>query len=273
MVTLDARLGEVIGGKTAKALERAFDMQTVRDLLAQYPRRLAERGELTELLALRIDDEVTVVADVLSSAVKGPPRSPRLEVVVGDGTATLQLVFFGARSVNWRKRELTPGVRGLFAGKIGEFNRKRQLVHPEYMLLRGDPMDEVAADVYAGRLIPVYPATQSVRTWVISNSVQRALEVLDPIPDPLDAELRARRSLLSSDAALRAMHQPDDRQQWQAARRRLAWDEALGVQLALAQRRLIAGANPAVPRPRKDGGLLEAFDATLEERRAPTQVA
>jgi ATP-dependent DNA helicase RecG len=262
VVTLDAKLGDVLGGRTAKPLEKAFGMQTVRDLLAHYPRRMAERGELTDLASLRIDEEATVLAEVVSAAVKGPPANPRLEVIVGDGTARLHLVFFGRRST-WREKELRPGVRGLFSGKVGEFRGTRQLVHPEYMLLRGDPLDETAADLYAGRLIPVYPATQAVRTWLISNAVQLALQVLDPIPDPLDAEVRARRGLLSSDAALRAMHEPDDYEQWHAARRRLAWDEALGVQLALAQRRWLAGANPAVPRPRKTGGLLDAFDAAL----------
>jgi ATP-dependent DNA helicase RecG len=262
MPTLDSKLGDVVGGKTAKALERGFGMQTVRDLVAHYPRRMAERGELTDLAALRIDEDVTVVADVLSTAVKGPPQNPRLEVVVGDGTAKLHLVFFGRRSV-WREKELRPGARGLFSGKVGDFRGTRQLVHPEYMLLRGDALDETAADIYAGRLIPVYPATQAVRTWVISNAVQQALRVLDPVPDPLDPDLRARHDLLSLDAALRAMHEPDDYQHWHAARRRLAWDEALGVQLALAQRRWLAGANPAVPRPPKPGGLLDAFDAAL----------
>jgi ATP-dependent DNA helicase RecG len=265
MATLDSKLGEVVGGNTAKALERAFDMQTVGDLLGHYPRRLAERGELTDLASLRVDEDVTVVADVRSAAVKGPPQNPRLEVVIGDETATLQLVFFGRRSV-WRERELRPGVRGLFAGKVGVFNGRRQLVHPEYMLLRGDPLDAMAADIYAGRLIPVYPATQKVRSWVIANAVQQALHALDPVPDPLSVELRARHSLLSSDAALRAVHEPDTHEQWWQARRRLAWDEALGVQLALAQRRWLAGANPATPRPAKPGGLLEAFDAALPFR-------
>ncbi|MFN2562615.1 MAG: ATP-dependent DNA helicase RecG [Jatrophihabitans sp.] len=259
---LDSKLADTVGGRTAKALEKAFGMQTVADLLAHYPRRMAERGELTELSSLRVDDDVTVVADVRTTAVKGPPANPRLEVVVGDGPDKLHLVFFGRRST-WRKNELQPGARGLFSGKVGVFNGTRQLVHPEYVLLRGDSLDETAADVYAGRLIPIYPATQSVRTWVISNAVQQALQVLDPVPDPLDAEVRARRGLLSLDAALRAMHEPDDREQWAAARRRLAWDEAMGVQLALAQRRWLAGANPAVPRRRRRGGLLDAFDAAL----------
>src|SRR3954447_10164108 len=265
MVTLDSRLGEVVGGRTATQLEKAFDMRTVRDLLAHYPRRMAERGELTELSSLRIDDEVTVIAEVRSPRVirsGGSYKKVRLEAVVGDGRATLQVVFFGPKAA-WREKELQPGVRGLFSGKVGDFRGQRQLVHPEYLLLTGDPLDDTAADVYANRLIPVYPATQQVRSWVIGKAVKQALLVLDQIPDPLDADRRARRGLLSSDAALRAMHEPEDHEQWYAARRRLAWDEALGVQLALAQRRWLAGANPAVPRPGKSGGLLDAFDAAL----------
>jgi ATP-dependent DNA helicase RecG len=264
MATLDSKLGDVVGGRTAKALERAFDMQTVADLLGHYPRRLAERGELTDLAALRVDEDVTVVADVLSSTVIRGRGQPRLEVVVGDGTsAKLYLVFFGARSM-WRERELQPGVRGLFSGKVGMFNQKRQLAHPEYLLLRGDLVDDdELADEYAGRLIPIYPATKAVRTWALAGAVRQALRVLDPLPDPLDAAIRARHGLLSIDATLRAVHQPDSRDQWYAARRRLAWDEALGVQLALAQRRWLAGANPAVPRPAKSGGLLDAFDRSL----------
>ncbi|MCW2656697.1 MAG: ATP-dependent helicase RecG, partial [Jatrophihabitans sp.] len=62
MASLDTPLPDVVGGRTAKPLEKAFGMRTVRDLLGHYPRRMAERGELTELGSLRVDDEVTVVA-------------------------------------------------------------------------------------------------------------------------------------------------------------------------------------------------------------------
>jgi ATP-dependent DNA helicase RecG len=112
----------------------------------------------------------------------------------------------------------------------------------------------------------VYPATQQVRSWVIANAVKQALLLLDELPDPLDAAVRARRGLLSSDAAVRAIHRPESKEQWYAARRRLAWDEAMGVQLALAQRRWLAGANPATPRSGRAGGLLDAFDARLPFR-------
>ncbi len=262
MVTLDARLADVVG-RLAGPLNKAFGMETVRDLLAHYPRRMAERGELTDLSALRVDDDVTVVADVMTrKEIKHyDVKKRRLVVEVGDGTGRLQLVFFGKGM--YRAGDLQVGGRGLFSGKVGVFNGNRQLVHPDFMMLRGDDLDDVEADVYAGRLIPVYPATQTVRTWQISRAVQLALHALDAVPDALDAAVRRRRGLLDANTALRAMHQPDNYEHWHAARRRLAWDEALGVQLALAQRRWLAGANPAVPRPGKPAGLLAAFDAQL----------
>jgi ATP-dependent DNA helicase RecG len=263
MTTLNTPLTVVIGGRTAKSLEKSFDMHTVGDLLHHFPRRLAERGELTDLSSLRVDEDVTVLAEVQTARTKGSGNGVRYEAVVTDGTGTLTLVFFGRRSVGYRSKELVPGARGLFSGKVTLFNRTRQLAHPEYMLFPRKLVDSAEIDDFAGALIPVYPATKEMRTWQISAAVSLALRALDPVPDPVPPEVRARRGLMEYDAALRAMHEPASREQWYAARRRLAWDEALGIQLVLAQRRARALGNPATPRPVKDDGLLAAFDASL----------
>ena len=261
MTTLDTRLDEVVG-RAAKALDKAFGLRTVGDLLRHYPRRLAVRGELTDLAALQVDEDVTVMAEVRKAEVLGHGTGVRLVVVVGDGTGTLDLVFFGKRNL-WRQKDLLPGVRGLFSGKVGVYNRRRQLAHPDYMVLRGDGLEMHEADDYANALIPVYPATKDIRTWSIANAVDVVLTLLDPLPDPVPIEIRARHGLADFDTALRAMHRPQSRDQWYAAKRRLAWDEALGVQLALAQRRVAAARNPAVPRPARPDGIRAAFDAKL----------
>jgi ATP-dependent DNA helicase RecG len=272
-IDLDSPVVEAVGGRTAKALEQALSIRTVGDLLAHYPRRLAERGELTDLASLRVDDDVTVLAEVRSARAirhRGG-RGERLEVVVGDGRGTLKLTFFGRRQT-WRQRELTPGTRGLFAGKVSVFNHSRQLTHPEYQILRGE-VDVAVADEFAGALIPVYPATKDIRTWEIARAVDLVLELLDRVPDPLPDDVVRRRGLLTLDRALRAVHQPDSRDEWFAARRRLAWDEAMTIQLVLAQRRVAAAANPATPRPGAAGRLLDAFDARLPFRLTEGQQA
>jgi ATP-dependent DNA helicase RecG len=265
----------VVGGRTSTALERGFGIRTVGDLLAHYPRRLAERGDLTDLGSLRIDDDVTVLAEVRSCRVlryrtSSGSGQERLEVVVGDARGTLQLVFFRQA---WRRNELRPGVMGLFAGKVGVFRGIRQLTHPDYLLLPGDGLEREEADLYANRLIPVYPATKDIRSWEISRAVDLALAALDPVPDTLPPQLLARRGLVGLDTALRSIHQPDTREEWGRARERLKWDEALGVQLALAQRRVAAAAHPATPRPGRPGGLLAAFDARLPFRLTAGQQA
>ncbi len=266
---LDDRLEDVVGDRTARALEKAFELRTLGDLLRHYPRRMVERGELTDLASLAVDEYVTVLARVQSALIKTPRSAgargraaQRLEVVVSDGRGRLQLVFFGARNT-WRQKDLVPGGVGLFSGKVTLFNNQRQLAHPDYKLLPDEAMAEFEADLFAGALIPVYPATREMPTWKISGAVDLALEALDQVPDPVPEDVRRRHRLLDFDRAIRSMHRPDDLDAWRAARQRLTWDEALALQLALAQRRARAGANPAVPRPAKDGGLLEAFDARL----------
>jgi ATP-dependent DNA helicase RecG len=265
-ITLDAPLGEVIGGRSATPLTKAFGLHTVGDLLHHYPRRFAERGELTNLAELRIDEDVTVLAEVTRCSVKGHGKSVRVEAVVTDGSGTLTLVFFGSRNT-WRTSYLTPGVRGLFAGKVGQFNNTRQLAHPEYLLLRGDgdedPQEAESIDSFAGSLIPVYPATKDMRSWSIAHAVAIVFRQLDPLDDPVPIEVRARRGLLGFDEALRGIHRPETRDEWFQCRRRLAWDEAFGVQLTLAQRRAAAAANPATARPPRADGALVRFDAAL----------
>jgi ATP-dependent DNA helicase RecG len=262
-ITLTSPVEEAVGLRTAKVLDKAFGIRTTGDLLRHYPRRMVERGELTNLSELRIDDEVTVLARVTKAQVLGrDARTTRAVITVSDGTGELDLVFFGRRQA-WRADKTAVGSVGMFAGKVGMFQRRRQLIHPDFQLLDTEVLAEQQADMFARRLMPVYPANKDIRTWVIANTVRRVLDVLEPVPDPLPDKIRAQHSLLAFDDAIRAVHQPDDWSHWQAARQRLKWDEAFAVQLALAQRRHAAGVNPAIARPRRSGGLADAFDAQL----------
>jgi len=253
-------LTEVLGGRTAKALDTSLGLRTVGDLLRHYPRRYAERGELTDLAHLRLGDDVTVLAQVMRVS-RRPMRQRRgtiLEAIVGDGRGTLKLTFFNQA---WRERELVVGRRGLFAGKVTAFNRTRQLIGPEYKIL-GVADDEEVED-FAGGLIPVYPASGAVPTWVIARCVKLVLEIAELPPDPLPADLRERYRLVGLDTALRGIHRPADYAALSAARTRLKWDEALPLQAVLAQRRRAAAARPAIPRKARVDGLLVAFDARL----------
>ncbi len=265
MPAMESPLRAIVGEKTAKALASGLDLHTVGDLLHHYPRRYDERGEHTDLAALAVGDEVTVLAQVQRVNVR-PMRQRRgnlLEVVVGDGIRTLTLTFFNQP---WRERDLRIGRWGLFAGKVTDFRGKRQLNGPDYVLL--DPEGDAAGEIeeFAGALIPVYPAVANVPTWVVSRCVRVALDTLEPPADPLPSALRASRRLADLPSALRDIHRPANKESLYAARRRLKWDEAFALQLTLVQRKKRAQDWPAKPRPRRADGLLTAFDAALPYR-------
>ncbi|MEV8442741.1 ATP-dependent DNA helicase RecG [Actinosynnema sp. NPDC051121] len=262
MTTFDDKLVSVLGKKSADALEAGLGLTTVGELLRHYPRRYDERGKLTEIAGLELGEHVTVQARVKSARQRRmKSRSGELlEAVITDGTSDLHLVFFG-RGSRKVERELLPGREAMFAGKVGIFNGKLQLAHPDYQVLDGE--DAAAAD-FAGAMIPVYPAAQGIQSWNVSNCVEQVLAVWDGVAqDPLPESLRAERGLIGLEKALRDIHRPDGWAAIAVAQQRLKWDEAMAVQLTLAQRRRSATARPAPACPPRDGLVRDAFDARL----------
>ncbi|MEU4999467.1 ATP-dependent DNA helicase RecG [Streptomyces sp. NPDC021622] len=265
---LDEPLKKVVGPPTAKVMAEHLDLHTVGDLLHHYPRRYAERGELTRLAELPLDEHVTVVAQVATARVLrfNGGSGQRLEVTITDGSGQLQLVFFG-RGIHKPHKDLLPGTRAMFAGKVSVFNRKMQLAHPAYELLRGDPDDAAdAADAvgsWAGALIPIYPATAKLESWKIAKSVDAVLPSAQEAVDPLPPALRDGRALIPLPEALLKIHRPHSKADIASARDRLKWDEAFVLQVALARRRYADAQLPAIARRPSEGGLLDAFDAKL----------
>ncbi|MFF4187381.1 ATP-dependent DNA helicase RecG [Streptomyces sp. NPDC001691] len=267
---LEEPLKKLLGGPTAKVMAEHLDLHTVGDLLHHYPRRYEERGQLTKLAELPLDEDVTVVAQVADARVHtfNGGRGQRLEITITDGSGRLQLVFFG-RGIHKPHKELLPGSRAMFAGKVSMFNRRMQLAHPTYAKLGADPADGDGADggvdiaSWAGALIPIYPACKGLESWKIAKAVDAVLPSAQEAVDPLPETLRAGRGFVPLPEALLKVHRPHSRADIEDARRRLKWDEAFVLQVALARRRHADGQLPAVARRPAPGGLLDAFDAKL----------
>lgn len=267
---LEEPLKKALGPATAKVMAEHLGLHTVGDLLHHYPRRYEERGQLTHLADLPMDEHVTVVAQVADARLHtfASSRAPRgkgqrLEVTITDGSGRLQLVFFG-NGVHKPHKDLLPGTRAMFSGKVSVFNHRLQLAHPAYELLRGDS-DEAAesVDSWAGALIPIYPATAKLESWKIAKSVQTVLPSAQEAVDPLPDSLRDGRGLVALPEALLKIHRPHTKADIHDARARLKWDEAFVLQVALARRRHADAQLPAVARTPKPDGLLTAFDAKL----------
>lgn len=258
------KLDGVLGGRTAAAFKRAFGMVTVGDFLEHYPRRYASRGELTALSRIPVGESVTIVAEVVD--VRERPMKARrgsiLEVRITDGQGILVLTFFNQA---WRAKELAPGVRGIFAGKVGDYKGVLQLAHPDYELFEAAEQgtSAEAARKWAMTPIPIYPATASVASWQVAKAMAIVLDGLGELPDPIPDEVRTRENLLGYREALERIHRPETDADAHVARDTLRHREAFLLQAALLQQRQIARFEETTPRVPSAGGLLERFDAAL----------
>ncbi|MEK9809766.1 MAG: ATP-dependent DNA helicase RecG, partial [Candidatus Nanopelagicales bacterium] len=220
--------------------------------------------DLTDLDALATGEHATVLAEVKSVNTRRMQqrKGTITEVVVSDGRGRLTLVFFNQA---WRgQRQLQVGRRGLFAGTVSAYGGTRQLAHPRFVLLPADSdaePDTEAQAAFADLLIPIYPATAGLPSWKIQQAMRLALDAVDAIADPLPADVRATEGFLSLDEALRQIHRPVDQEAIEAARARLRFDEAFGLQVVLAQRRALLEGQSARPRVAAADGLLATFDA------------
>jgi ATP-dependent DNA helicase RecG len=262
VATLENKVSAVVGDRTAKVLDTAFSIKTVGDLMRHYPRRYMVRGELSDISALREGDETTILAQVYA-VNKRPLRGGKgsiLEVVVTDGTDKLSLTFFNQA---WREKDLKIGRQGLFAGKVGVFNNKKQLAHPDYELIPDGSDVDSAVEGFAGKYLPVYPASGKLPSWKISQCAQLAIGALDEIQDFLPESIRSKHDYPSLHQALVQLHQPVDLDHAENARERLTFDEAFLLQSLLVLRRIELKKLNSTSRKATAGGLLDAFDQRL----------
>ena len=276
MVSLTDRLDYILGAKAADDLDDVFGIRTVDDLLRHYPR------SYTEGAAVRSTEEggaeqpeagehITIV-DTITSAVTLPtrkdPKKKIFRITVGSGRSAVTATFFNASYIS---RDLTKNTRVMLSGEVGFYKGAMQLTHPAFLILdspdgknRGTrslksianasqaTTGEVLMTAFERRFFPIYPASTKVQSWDIYSCVRQVLDVLDPVDDPLPADLRAEHHLISEDEALRAIHLAEDERERRRARERLTFDEAVGLQWALVTRRhgeLSESGPPAPPRP------------------------
>ncbi|MGV0791848.1 ATP-dependent DNA helicase RecG [Mycolicibacterium sp. XJ1819] len=281
MASLSDRLDYILGAKAAGTLAEQLGIHTVNDLLRHYPRKYSDGTTvLGEGESLEPGEHVTFVDRISDVDVRVTNRSPRREymvVTLGDRRPKVTATFF---NVKYLKKTLTEGARVMLSGEVGYFRGTLQLTHPAFLVLHaggrvsgtkslksiasatGATGDELLA-AFDRDFFPIYPATSKLQTWEIYACVRQVLDVLDPVAEPLPETFLRQHDLISEDQALRAIHTAEKAVERDAAVARLTFDEAIGLQWALVQRRFsdLSGTGPAAPR--RDDGLVGALDERL----------
>ena len=229
----EARVLSGVGPRIEKLLGKVLACEgrppRVRDLAFHLPAGLIDRRYRPKLIAAEPGRIVTVTVNVLDHKPGVRGRKVPYRVLTTDDTAAMEVVFFTAHEDHIRK-VLPPGERRTLSGRLDSFNGRLQMAHPDYIVPPGE--SDTIPDVEA-----VYPTTEALPARTIGKFVRQALERFPAMPEWLDDAYRQRQGWPDFVAAMRAVHTPHgqaDLEPMAPARMRLAYDELLANQMALA---------------------------------------
>ncbi len=243
-----------VGERKGESLA-AVGVETVLDILTTYPRRWVDRSNEARVRDLAPGSDALVLVEV-RSVKKRQLRNRRsmVEAVVGDDSGRLHIVFFNQP---WHERQLTPGLQVALYGKVDSYRGGLQMANPVVDLI-GDR---------TGRIVPIYPQSEKAQlnTWEIAGWVEDALAKARPrgLAEPVPAAVRQRLGLIDRWHALHDIHLPETIADKDKARRRLAFDELLRVQLVLVMRKRAMERDAVGIRHLVDGKLVSRFLGAL----------
>ncbi|MPZ98224.1 MAG: ATP-dependent DNA helicase RecG [Dehalococcoidia bacterium] len=232
---LDAPIAAAGTGLRSATLKRvqSLGVQTIGDALRYYPYRHHDFTQTVPIAALRFGVDQTVRGVVESSRDlrfgRGRGGRGAAEVVLRDAAgSSIQAIWFNQPFI---ARSIRVGSEIALAGKVGQYRNRPAFQNPEYETLTEEMK-------HTGRLVPVYHLTQGLAQRPLRTAIATLVErYAERIEDPLPEEIRERHGLLELAEATRQVHYPDSQEALEAARRRLAFDELLAVQIGVQTRK------------------------------------
>ena len=249
-----------VGPRREEALAR-LGVRTLEDALFLFPRRYEDRRRRTPLGELREGTGALFFGRVEEMEARRVGGRAQVRGVLRDDSGSLRLLWFHRPGVG---AQLPVGTQAWFWGRPSLFGGVLGCVNPEFWLPGEDRSGE------GGRILPLYPGTEGLPPRWLRGFLEGLVRLWAPLlPDPLPSSLRDRRGLLSLGEAVRQLHAPEDEGAWREARRRLAYQELLELQIPFALRRLV----PSSPSPTLTHGPedLKTFLAALPFPLTPGQ--
>ncbi|MBI3914354.1 MAG: ATP-dependent DNA helicase RecG [Chloroflexi bacterium] len=242
-----------IGPAHAKHLQR-LGIETVQDLLYHFPHRYDDYSHLKKISELLYGEDVTLILSVMDVKTRETMRKMSVTtVILADQTGSIQAVFFNQPFL---QRQLRPGEKIVVSGRVEQDLGKLGFKHLEWEPLSNELL-------HTARIVPVYPLTEGITNRWLRRVLSRVVEAwAGKVPDPLPSNIRDRARLLDLKHALLEIHYPSSIEKMQSARRRLAFDEFLVIQLGVLRQRRKWREQPGKPL-RVDQKITTSFLASL----------
>jgi ATP-dependent DNA helicase RecG len=254
-------------GPQRQVLLARLGIETVENLISHFPRRYYDRGDLVSISKVTAGKQATFMGTVLASSLRRLKGGrSMLTVALGDETATVNLVFFNQP---YLEKQFGQGARILASGEALLYRGTKQLVSPEYEVVSGELNETLLG---TGRIVPVYPLTSRISQRMMRKIIRSALDkYAGRIPENLPGRLREELGFPGREESYRYIHQPEDSDALERARRRFKFEEVFFLHLLIKERRQTLARSKQRPSIGPPHRLLESFLGALPFALTPAQ--
>lgn len=245
-----ARLGSV--NSRTKSRLNTLGINTVDDLIHHFPHRHDDFTDVRKISQVVPGETQTVKATIWEVSETGRGRMKNAQAILGDDTGNIRVIWFNQ---GYLVRTLKPGTSVVISGEAKVYRGRVVFQSPEY-----DFVDDRDEQMHAGRLVPIYPLTEGLYQRTMRRAVKQALDTAArQIKEYMPQDTLRLYNLPGLRDAIRLLHYPDSQEQVESARRRIAFDELLMLQLLVARRRIEWQSSGGAVQLRSEDGRLDAF--------------
>lgn len=218
-----------IGPRHAETLNK-LGLRTLGDMLYYFPRRYEDYSQLKPIKSLWYGEQVTVIGtiqNVTSRPIRGGKQTI-IEVVIGDGTASLRLNYFNQP---WLVNRFKQGMAISVSGKVEQYLGRIIMNSPDW-----DPVE--IESLNTNRIVPIYSLTEHLTQKWLRGMMKQVVTYWAPATvDALPESIRSSARLMPLGEAILQVHFPDSQEKLKAARERLAFDEIFYLQMGVLRQK------------------------------------
>lgn len=229
---LDASIQHLsnIGDRRAELLAK-LNVKTIRDFLHFYPRRYDDYSQFKTINNLNYGDTVSILGTVWSAGGRSTHNDRYIfRAILSDATGTLEVTWFNQR---WLDKRIKPDMQIVVSGKVDEYLGRLTMNSPEWEIVGRKELTNA-------RIQPIYSLTEGLSQRWLRIFMNKTLSTwTSRIPDPLPEPMVKTHDLLPLSDAIQGIHLPNSQEHLAKARRRLAFEEILYLQLGLLQQKKV----------------------------------
>ena len=231
-INIDSNINELPNlTKRTQSKFKNLGIEKIIDLIYFFPASHYDFTDIRKISTLQFGNEQTIIGTVTKVGQPNVwPKKKSTEIIISDESGKIRAIWFNQP---WLSKSIKLNSKIIISGKVNVFRNRLVFESPQYEIINGQK-----DLIHTGRLVPIYRATSGLAQRTIRKTVKQSIDItIDQLTEFIPNKILDEVNLINLKNAILQIHYPKSNQDWNIARKRLAFDELFLIQLLVIQQK------------------------------------